>query len=137
MISVASKMLSINCCLGLLVKDRCFGVLLAYHCVMASDHFVNFIAIDHFVKVMATDHCVSFMAFGHFVEVMAIDDCVNFMAIEISERSSSTKLKLNESTKRNVWLGLRDTSPWRASNSEECDVVWRNRYVCFLVRLAS
>ena len=55
----------------------------------------------------------------------------------ISERSSSTKFKLNESTKRNAWLSLRDTSPWRAANSEECDVVWRNRYFCFLARLAS
>ena len=27
----------------------------------------------------------------------------------ISESSSSTKLKLNESTKRNAWLSLRDT----------------------------
>ena len=36
----------------------------------------------------------------------------------ISERSSSTKLKLNESTKRNPWLSLRDTSPWRANNSD-------------------
>ena len=55
----------------------------------------------------------------------------------ISECSSSTKLKLNESTKRNAWLCLRDTSPWRATNSEECDVVWRNRYLCFLARLDS
>ena len=54
----------------------------------------------------------------------------------MSERSS-TKLKLNESTKRNAWLSLRDTSPWRATNSEECDVVWRNQYFCFLVLLAS
>ena len=53
----------------------------------------------------------------------------------VSERSSSTKLKLNESSKRNAWLSLRDTSPWRATNSEECDVVWRNRYLSFLVRL--
>ena len=51
--------------------------------------------------------------------------------------SSSTKLKLNESTKRNDWLSLLDISPWRATNSEECDVVWRNRYFCFLARLAS
>ena len=29
----------------------------------------------------------------------------------ISERSPSTKLKLNESTKRNAWLSLRDASP--------------------------
>ena len=49
----------------------------------------------------------------------------------ISERSSSTKLKLNESTKRNAWLS------WRATNSEECDVVWRNGYYCFLAHLAS
>ena len=55
----------------------------------------------------------------------------------ISERSSSTKLKLNESTKRNAWLSLRDVSPWRATNSEVCDVVLRNRYFCFLARLAS
>ena len=44
---------------------------------------------------------------------------------------------MNESTKRNAWLSLRDTSPWRATNSEECDVVWRNRYFCFLTRFAS
>ena len=56
---------------------------------------------------------------------------------DISERSSSAKLKLNESTKRNAWLSLRDTSPLRVTNSEECDVVWRNRYFCFLARLAS
>ena len=55
----------------------------------------------------------------------------------ISERSSSTNLKLNESTKRNAWLSLRDTSHWRATNSEECDVVRRNRYFCFHARLAS
>ena len=59
------------------------------------------------------------------------------MIIYISERFSSTKLKLNESTKRNAWLSLRDTSPWRATNSEECDVVWRNQYLCILARLAS
>ena len=46
----------------------------------------------------------------------------------IYERSSSTKLKLNESTKRNARLILRDTSPWQANNSEECDVVRRDRY---------
>ena len=57
--------------------------------------------------------------------------------IHISERSSSTKLKLNESTTRNTWLSLRDTSPWRATNSEECDAVWRSRYSCFLACLAS
>ena len=34
------------------------------------------------------------------------------------------KLELNESTKSFSWLSLRDTSPWRATNSEECDVVW-------------
>ena len=55
----------------------------------------------------------------------------------IYERSSSTKLKLNKSTKRNAWLSLRDTSPWRATNSEECDVVRRSRYLCFLARLTS
>ena len=55
----------------------------------------------------------------------------------ISERSLSAKLRLNESTKRNAWLSLRDRSTWRATNSEECDVVWRNRYFCFLARLAS
>ena len=55
----------------------------------------------------------------------------------ISERSSSTKLKLNESTKRNAWLNSRDTSSWRSTNSEECDVIWRNQYFCFVARLAS
>ena len=53
------------------------------------------------------------------------------------ERSLSMKLRLNESTKRNAWLSLRDTSPWWATNSVECDVVWRNRYFCFPARLAS
>ena len=61
----------------------------------------------------------------------------NFVCVLISERSSSTKVKLNESTKRNAWMSLRDTSSWWATNSEECDVVWRNRYFCFLARLAS
>ena len=55
----------------------------------------------------------------------------------ISEHSSSTKLELNESTKRNAWLSLRDISPWRTTNSEECDVVWHNQYLCFLACLAS
>ena len=55
----------------------------------------------------------------------------------ISERSSSTNLKLNESTKRNAWLSLRDASPLRATNSQECDVVWCSQYFCFLARLAS
>ena len=36
-----------------------------------------------------------------------------------------------------AWLNLRDTSPWLATNSEECDVVWRIRYFCFLARLTS
>ena len=57
--------------------------------------------------------------------------------IDISKHSSSTKLKLNDSTKINAWLSLPDTSPWRATNSEECDVVRRNRYFCFLAGLAS
>ena len=35
-----------------------------------------------------------------------------------------------------AWLCLWDRSPWRATNSEGCDV-WRNRYLCFLARLAS
>ena len=34
-------------------------------------------------------------------------------------------------------MSLRDTSPWRATNSEECDVVWRNRYFCLHARLES
>ena len=42
------------------------------------------------------------------------------------------KLQLSESTKRNDWLSLRDISSYRATNSEECDVVWRNRYFIFL-----
>ena len=42
------------------------------------------------------------------------------------------KLELTESTKRNAWLSLQGTSPWRATNSEECDVVWHNRYFVFL-----
>ena len=54
-----------------------------------------------------------------------------------SERSASTKVKLNKSTKRNACFGLRDTSPWRATNSEECDVVWCNQYFSFLALLAS
>ena len=32
---------------------------------------------------------------------------------------------------------LRDASPCLATNSEECNVVWRNRYFCFLARLVS
>ena len=64
-------------------------------------------------------------------------ESVSLSTVNISERSVSTKLKLNESTKRNAWFSLRDTSPLRATNSEECDVAWRNRYFCFLARLAS
>ena len=60
-----------------------------------------------------------------------------YLLVYISERSSSTKLMLSESTKRNAWMSSRDTSPWRATNSEECDVVWRNQYFYFLVCLAS
>ena len=41
-------------------------------------------------------------------------------------------MKLNESTKRNPWLSLRDNSFWRTNNSKECDVVWRNRYFRFV-----
>ena len=53
--------------------------------------------------------------------------------IYIYKRSSTIeKLELNESTRRNVWLSKRDTSPWRATNSEECDVVWWNKYYVFL-----
>ena len=48
------------------------------------------------------------------------------------ERSSAIKLELNKSTNRNAWLGLRDASPWRATKSEEFDVVWCNRYFVFL-----
>ena len=36
-----------------------------------------------------------------------------------------------------AWLSLQNTSPWRATNSEACDVVWRNRYFSFLAHLAS
>ena len=36
-----------------------------------------------------------------------------------------------------AWLSLRGTSPVRATNSEECDVVWCDRYLCFLACLAS
>ena len=36
-----------------------------------------------------------------------------------------------------AWLSLRATSPWRATNSEECDVVWSDRCSSFLARLAS
>ena len=59
-----------------------------------------------------------------------------YILSNISECSSSTKLKL-KSTMRNAWLSLLSTSHWRATNSEECDVVWRNRYSCILARLAS
>ena len=31
-------------------------------------------------------------------------------------------LELNESTERNSWSSLQDTSTWWATNSEECDV---------------
>ena len=43
--------------------------------------------------------------------------------IYIFERSSMIKIELNESTKKNSWLSLQDTSHWQAANSEECDVV--------------
>ena len=43
-----------------------------------------------------------------------------------------TKLELDESTKRNAWRSFWDASPWRAANSEECDVVWRDQYFVFL-----
>ena len=46
------------------------------------------------------------------------------------------KLELNESTMRNAWLCFGDTSPWQATNSEECDVAWRNRYFVFLHALS-
>ena len=36
-----------------------------------------------------------------------------------------------------AWLSLRGTSHWRATNSEECNVVWHDQYFCFLARLAS
>ena len=61
----------------------------------------------------------------------------SYIYIYISERTSSTKLKLNESTNRYAWLSLWDTSPWWATNSEECDVVWRSRYFSFLAHLSS
>ena len=51
--------------------------------------------------------------------------------IHIFERSSTIKLNMNRSAKRNTWLSLRDTSLWQATDSEECNVVWRNRYVVF------
>ena len=54
------------------------------------------------------------------------------VTVYIYEHSSSTKLMLNESTKRNAWLSLRATSPWRATNSEEFNVVWHDRYFFFL-----
>ena len=53
--------------------------------------------------------------------------------MSIYERSSSTKLKLT----RYAWLSMQDTSHWWATNSAECDVVWRSRYFCFHARLAS
>ena len=40
------------------------------------------------------------------------------LPINISVRSSSTKLKLDGSTKRNAWSSLRDTSPWWATDSD-------------------
>ena len=42
------------------------------------------------------------------------------------------KLELKESTKKNAWLILLDTSPWQATNSEECDVDWHNKHFVFL-----
>ena len=36
-----------------------------------------------------------------------------------------------------TWLSLQDVSLCRATNSEEFDVVWRDRYFYFLARLAS
>ena len=41
------------------------------------------------------------------------------------------ELEWNESTRRNAWLSLLDTSPWWEADSEECDVVWRSRYFVF------
>ena len=47
--------------------------------------------------------------------------------IYIYERSSSTKFKLHESTKRNAWLSLRDDH-LGGSQQWECDVVWHSQY---------
>ena len=54
-----------------------------------------------------------------------------------SERPSSTRLNLNVSTKRNAWWSSLNTLHWRATNTEECDVVWQNLYFCFHARFAS
>ena len=52
--------------------------------------------------------------------------------IYLFQRSPTTKLQWNEPTKTNAWLSLLDTSPLRATNSEECDAAWRNKYFVFL-----
>ena len=38
-------------------------------------------------------------------------------------------MELNELIRRNVWLNLLDTSPWRATSSEECDAVDIDIYI--------
>ena len=81
--------------------------------------------------------CYKSVSFQKVSQLTFVCANLGFLEIYISEHSSSTKLKLNESTKRNAWLSLRDTSPWRATNSEECDVVWRNPCICFIAHLAS
>ena len=42
------------------------------------------------------------------------------------------KMKLSDATKRNGGLSLQDASPWRETNGDECDVVWRNLNVILL-----
>ena len=66
------------------------------------------------------------------LEEIAIHASTQHIYLNISECSPQKKLKLNKSTKRNTWLSLRDTSPWWATNSEECDDVRHNRYFVFL-----
>ena len=52
--------------------------------------------------------------------------------VYIFERTSKTKLKLNESTKRNAWLSLPDTLPCWSNVNEDCDVPCRKRHFVLL-----
>ena len=56
----------------------------------------------------------------------------NICVIDIYLNVPPKKLKLNESSKREALLSLQDISPWRITNSEECDVAWCNQYFVFL-----
>ena len=93
--------------------------------------------LDYLYDIFQQIGCIFNCYYASYMYIFAYIYMYTYVCMYISERSSSTKLKLNESTSRNVWLSLRDTSPWRATNSEECDFVWHDKYFCFLARLAS